>query len=148
MRKNVNLPNILLLLTEVLISALLITKIISVEMFSAISGVAIILFVIFFFDKNTISEISIGGASIKRDLRAAEHIQKDIHATQEEISNTEKKIILITKHIVRISTLLDLGSSSFFGTLPDDQKTIKQEIDGILRIIEPDETKWKEIIRD
>ena len=137
-------PSVWLWLFVVIITltALLVFKLLNVWEFFALSAIWLIGFLLYLVGPETISEITVWKASIKRDVKAAREIREEI----EKISNDLKSVIKLS-----VENAYILGSSSFLA-MGGDRKAkerLENNLDLLTKFVESDENKqdlwWKEL---
>lgn len=124
------------------ISIVFLLKIVSIEGFLGLCAIWIIGFFLYMVGPETVSEITIWKASIKRDVTAARGIRDEI----EKISKDLKSVIKITAENSYI-----MASSSFLAMGGDQKAKIRLEknLNALIDFVEPDKDTqdiwWKEL---
>lgn len=128
----------LLLAALVGLTALLITKVIGVGIFGALGTLWLAGSLVLMVGPETISEIKVWKASIKRDVKAAQEIRNEVESVRNELRH-------ITKMLVEDAYIL--GSSSFLamGAEQAARKRLEKNMDELSKFAEPikeKEHKW------
>lgn len=133
---------VLLLVSLLGLSILLILKTIGLAAFIPLATLWVISSIILLLGPDTIKEITIWKASIKRDVKAAQQTREHVEKIREEIRE-------ITKRIVEDSYIL--GSTGFLaaGSAPDARKRLEANLSALSCFAEPIKEKedqwWEEL---
>jgi len=109
--------------------------------FIAISSIWFLVFLVFYFEPETIKKIAIWKLTIERDVTIAEDIRKEVSSTAEELRKVAKAVAEDT-YILASSSFLAIGDSPA-------KKRLEENLDILSRFVEPDEGKeddwWNEL---
>ena len=133
---------IALLLTAVItLPILLLLNQISIVVFTAIGALWLLSALVLFLGPETITEITIWKASIKRDVQAAREIRDEVERVRTELRYLTK-LIVEDSYIVASSSMLALGGGGAA------RKRIEQNLDKLSEFAEPIKEKEQAWWRD
>jgi hypothetical protein len=133
---------IVLLVTELALSVLLVIQIISVSAFVALGLGWLLISLVLILGPETISEITVWKASIKRDVQAAKQFRDEAKQIREDLRRVTKMIVE-DSYILASESLLAAGGNSAA------KIRIEKNIDELSKFAEPikadEDTWWKEL---
>ncbi len=124
------------------LSVLLIQGVIGLGVFGALVSVWFVVFLFWLFGPETISEVTLWKASIKRDLEAAEKIRREVEGAAEDLREVARSLVEAT-YILASSSILAVG-----GDRPARQR-VEEHLEKLTQFAEPDSKKqeqwWAEL---
>lgn len=132
----------LLLIALVGLSALLVTNVIGLSLFIPIGVLWLLGSLVLILGPETITEITVWKASIKRDVKAAAEIRDEVAGVREELRR-------ITKGIVEDAYILASCSSLAMGAEQAARARLEKNLDELSKFAEPikekEEQWWAEL---
>jgi hypothetical protein len=134
----------LLLIALFGLSALLVTNCIGLELFIPLGTLWLIGSLVLIVGPETITEITVWKASIKRDVKAAQDIRNEIEGIREELRGVTK-LIVEDAYILASSSFLAMGGDQAART------RIEKNLDTLSKFAEPikekEENWWAELTK-
>lgn len=129
------------ILILIAITYLLVQKQVDVISFGAISIIWLIVFILFYFEPETIKKITIWKASIERDVTTAAKIKNEVMEVKEKLHHVTKAVVE-DSYIIASSSMLAMGKS-------EARSRLEKNLDVLSKFVEPDSKKedkwWKEL---